>query len=120
MTSNFAECGAFLKTDPDLPAPDVQVQLVVALADNHSRTRHVGHGFTCHVCLLRPKSRGFVALQSPDPAAAPLIDPRFFDDPDDPETMVYGFKLTRRILDAPPPAAGSHRGPARSAPRPGP
>ena len=105
MTSNFAECGAFLKTDPDLPAPDVQVQLVVALADNHSRTRHFGHGFACHVCLLRPKSRGFVALQNADPAAAPLIDPRFFDDPDDLETMVKGFKLTRRILDAPPLAA---------------
>lgn len=105
MTTNFAECGAFLKTDVGLPAPDVQVQLVVALADNHSRTRHLGHGFTCHVCLLRPKSRGFVALQSPDPAAAPLIDPRFLDDPDDLETMVKGFKLTRQILDAPALAA---------------
>ena len=105
MTTNFAECGAFLKTGSELPAPDVQVQLVVALADNHSRTRHLGHGFTCHVCLLRPKSRGLVTLQSPDPAAAPLIDPRFFDDPDDLETMVKGFKLTRQILDAPALAA---------------
>jgi choline dehydrogenase-like flavoprotein len=109
LTSNFAECGAFLKTDPALPAPDVQVQLVVALADNHSRTRHLGHGFTCHVCLLRPRSRGFVALQSPDPAAAPKIDPRFFDDPEDLEVMVAGFKLTRRILDAPALAAARTR-----------
>jgi choline dehydrogenase-like flavoprotein len=79
----------------------VQVQLVVALADNHSRTRHLGHGFTCHVCLLRPKSRGLVSLQSSDPTAAPKIDPRFFEDPDDLDVMVKGFRLTRRILDAP-------------------
>jgi choline dehydrogenase-like flavoprotein len=109
LTSNFAECGAFLKTDPDLPAPDVQVQLVVALADNHSRTRHLGHGFTCHVCLLRPKSRGLVSLQSPDPTVAPKIDPRFFEDPDDLDVMVKGFRLTRRILDAPALAAARTR-----------
>src|SRR6266851_4547152 len=109
MTTNFAECGAFLKTGSELPAPNVQVQLVVALADNHSRTRHLGHGFTCHVCLLRPKSRGSVSLQSADPAAAPKIDPRFFDDPEDLEAMVAGFRLTRRILDAPALAAARTR-----------
>jgi choline dehydrogenase-like flavoprotein len=105
LTSNFAECGAFLKTEPDLPAPDIQVHLVVGIADNHSRTRHLGHGFTCHVCLLRPKSRGSVSLESADPAAPPRIDPKFYDDPADLKTMVKGFKLTRRILDAPALAA---------------
>jgi choline dehydrogenase-like flavoprotein len=109
MTSNFAECGGFLKTDPKLPAPDLQLHLVVAIVDNHSRTRHLGHGFTFHVCLLRPKSRGIVALQSKDPAAAPKIDPRFLEDPDDVEVMVKGFKLTRRILDAPALAAAKTR-----------
>ena len=109
MTSNFAECGGFLKTDPKLPAPDLQLHLVVAIVDNHSRTRHLGHGFTFHVCLLRPKSRGIVALQSKDPAAAPKIDPRFLEDPDDVEVMVKGFKLTRRILDAPALAAANTR-----------
>ena len=101
MTTNFAECGGFLKTEPTLPAPDIQLHLVVGLVDNHSRTRHLGRGFSLHVCLLRPKSRGLVALASADPDAAPMIDPKFFDHPDDIEVMVKAFKLARRIVDAP-------------------
>jgi len=102
VTSNIAECGGFLKTDPDLPVPDIQLHFSMGMADNHGRTRHLGHGFGCHVCLLRPKSRGTVMLGSADPAAAPRIDPKFYDHPDDIEVMVKGFKITRRIMDAEP------------------
>ena len=101
MTSNFAECGGFLKTRPDLDMPDIQLHFGMAMADDHGRKRHRGTGFTCHVCLLRPKSRGSVALGSADPFAAPVIDPNFFGDPDDLETMVAGFKTTRRLMETP-------------------
>src|ERR1700716_1976197 len=101
MTSNFAECGGFLKTRPDLDIPDIQLHFGMPLADDHGRKRHGGTGFSCHVCLLRPKSRGSVALASADPLAAPLIDPNFFGDAADLETMVAGFKITRRLLDTP-------------------
>ena len=101
MTSNFAECGGFLKTRPNLDVPDIQLHFGMALADDHGRKRHRGAGFTCHVCLLRPKSRGHVALASADPLAAPLIDPNFFGDPADLETMVAGYKTTRRLMETP-------------------
>jgi choline dehydrogenase-like flavoprotein len=101
MTSNFAECGGFLKTRPDLDIPDIQLHFGMAMADDHGRKRHNGTGFTCHVCLLRPKSRGEVTLGSADPLAAPLIDPNFFGDPADLETMVAGFKTTRRLMETP-------------------
>ena len=92
MTSNFAECGGFLKTRPDLAVPDIQLHFVMAMVENHGRKRHWGHGYSCHVCLLRPKSRGSVALASADPLAPPLIDPNFFGDPKRLEAMVAGFK----------------------------
>lgn len=101
MTSNFAECGGFLKTRPDLDIPDIQLHFGMALADDHGRKRHKGAGFTCHVCLLRPKSRGEVTLGSADPLAAPLIDPNFFGEAADLETMVAGFKTTRRLMETP-------------------
>ncbi|MBA7480017.1 Alcohol dehydrogenase [acceptor] [subsurface metagenome] len=101
MTSNFAECGGFLKTRPDLDIPDIQLHFGMAMADDHGRKRHNGTGFTCHVCLLRPKSRGEVTLGSADPMAAPLIDPNFFGDPADLETMVAGYKTTRRLMETP-------------------
>jgi choline dehydrogenase-like flavoprotein len=101
VTSNFAECGGFLKTRPDLDIPDIQLHFGMALADDHGRKRHRGTGFTCHVCLLRPKSRGAVTIGSADPFAPPVIDPNFFGDPDDLETMVAGFKTTRRLMETP-------------------
>lgn len=105
LTSNLAEAGGFLKTDPALPMPDIQLHFVVGKAIDHGRYMRPGHGFSCHVCVLRPKSRGHVGLQSADPAATPLIDPKFFDDPADLEALVKGFRLTRRILEAPALAA---------------
>ncbi|MBN3820488.1 glucose-methanol-choline oxidoreductase, partial [Paraburkholderia sp. Se-20369] len=101
LTSNFAEGGGFLKTRAELDAPDIQLHFVVALVDDHARRLHLGHGMSCHVCLLRPHSRGAVTLQSADPLAAPRIDPAFFDDPRDLDDMVEGFKLTRRLMQAP-------------------
>jgi len=101
ITSNLAEAGGFLKTSPTLSVPDIQLHFVVGKAVDHGRDRSLGHGFSCHVCLLRPKSRGYVALQSADPSAPPLIDPKFLDDPVDLERMVKGFRLTRRILESP-------------------
>ncbi len=101
LTTNYAEGGGFLKTRPDLDAPDIQLHFVVAVVDNHGRTLHRGHGFSCHVCLLRPKSRGSVRLKGRQITSAPLIDPAFLDDPADLETMVQGYKLTEKLMQAP-------------------
>jgi choline dehydrogenase-like flavoprotein len=101
MTSNGAEGGGFLRRFPDSPAPEFQLHFVVGMIDNHARKLHMGHGYSCHICLLRPKSVGTLALASADPFAAPSIDPKFFDHPDDLDAMVDGFKLTRKIMDAP-------------------
>jgi choline dehydrogenase-like flavoprotein len=101
MTSNFAECGGFLKTRPDLDVPDIQLHFGMAMVDDHGRKRRWGRGFSCHVCLLRPKSRGSVSLASADPTQSPLIDPNFLGHADDVESMVAGYKTTRRLMEAP-------------------
>lgn len=101
LASNIAECGAFLKTAPDLNAPDLQLHFGFAVVIDHGRTFHWGTGFSCHVSLLTPESRGSVTLRSPDPMQPPDIDPNFLAVPEDLERMVKGFKLTRRLMDAP-------------------
>jgi choline dehydrogenase-like flavoprotein len=105
LTTNFAEAGGFAKSAPGLERPDLQLHFVIGIIDNHNRTLHLGHGLSCHVCVLRPKSRGTVRLASPDARDAPLIDPRFLTEPEDLAALVRGFKLVRRILDAPALAA---------------
>jgi choline dehydrogenase-like flavoprotein len=101
VATNFAEAGGFLKTSPNMAVPDIQLHFVVAIVEDHARRLRAAHGFSCHVCLLRPRSRGAIKLAGNDPHAAPLIDPNFLGHPDDVEDMVAGFKLTRRLLDAP-------------------
>jgi len=100
-TSNFAEVGAFVKSSEDKDIPDIQLHLVTGLVDDHGRKAHYVKGLSCHVCLLRPRSKGTIQLASADPEAAPLIDPGFLQDPQDMEDLLEGFKITRRIMQAP-------------------
>ena len=101
LTSNLAEAGGFLKTDPREAEPDVQLHFLPALVDNHGDKKHLGGGFSCHVCVLRPKSRGEVLLGSSDPAAAPVIDPNFLSDADDLRRLMKGARQVFRIMEAP-------------------
>ncbi|KAB2911668.1 MAG: glucose-methanol-choline oxidoreductase [Hyphomicrobiaceae bacterium] len=102
LTTNFAESGGFIKTDPALPRPDIQLHFVVGLVDDHARKKHFGTGYSLHICVLRPKSRGSVGLKDADPASPPRIDPQFLSDAADMETLLKGTKIGRRIMEAPP------------------
>ncbi|MCI4440422.1 choline dehydrogenase [Tibeticola sp.] len=101
LTTNFAEAGGFIKSDAAEPIPDLQLHFVIGKLVDHGRKTVFGHGFSCHVCVLRPRSRGSLRLASADPRAAPLIDPAFLQDPDDLRRMVLGFKQMRDILNRP-------------------
>ena len=109
LTTNYAEAGGFIKSQPSEPIPDLQLHFVIGKLLNHGRTTTLGNGFSCHVCLQRPHSRGHVRLASKDPFATPLIDPNFLGDRDDMERLIRGFKLMRNILSQPALAAAQGR-----------
>ena len=98
LTTNFAETGGFIKSQASEATPDLQLHFVIGKLVNHGRTTTFGHGFSCHVCLLRPVSRGSVKLASKDPNDAPLIDPNFLGERDDMDRLMRGFKIMRNIL----------------------
>ena len=102
ISSTLSEAGGFLKTDQSLDRPDIQHHFVIGLIDDHLRKLHYGYGYSCHVCLLRPYSRGTVSLASPEYNDAPLINPNFLNDDRDVHTLVKGAKMTQNILDTPP------------------
>ncbi len=101
LTTNFAEAGGFIKSGPDEAIPDLQLHFVVGKLVDHGRKSVLGHGYSCHVCLLRPRSRGSLRLASADPQVSPLIDPAFLQDPDDTARLVRGFQVMRRLLQQP-------------------
>jgi choline dehydrogenase-like flavoprotein len=101
LTTNFAEAGGFIKSQPGEATPDLQLHFVIGKLVDHGRKTVFGHGYSSHVCLLRPKSRGSLRLASADPMAAPLIDLNFLGERDDVDRLVRGVKLMRRILQQP-------------------
>ena len=109
IASTITECGSFFKTDPSLDRPDVQNHFVISIVDDHARKLHWGYGYSCHVCVLRPYSRGEVFLKSADPFAAPGIDPKFLSDERDLQTLIRGAKMTRAMLEAPAIAKYKHK-----------
>ena len=102
LTSPLAEAGGFAKTAPSVEVPDVQFHFVPAVLEDHGRTKVKIAGFSCHVCVLRPESRGTVRLSGPRAKHAPLIDPQFLTDDRDLAVLKRGVRLMRRICEAAP------------------
>ena len=102
FASPMAEAGAFLRSHPDLARPDLQLHFVIGIVDDHMRRIHLSDGYSAHVCVLRPHSRGHVGLTDADPASSPRIDPAYLSDPRDLATLMAGVRLTEQILEAAP------------------
>ncbi|MFP5383022.1 MAG: GMC family oxidoreductase, partial [Gammaproteobacteria bacterium] len=106
--SNGLEAGAFVKTDPSLDIPDVQMHFIPAFMLDHAREVGPGHGYMLHACQLRPRSKGYIGLSSADPYAAPLIQPNYLSDPYDTGVLVKAVKMAREIFAQP--AFDAYRG----------
>ena len=102
FASPFAEGGAFLKSEPGLDRPDLQLHLVVGIVDDHMRKLHFKYGYSGHICILRPHSKGTVGLTSAKPGAPPRIDPQYLSDPRDLALMMKAARQMEDIMTAPP------------------
>ncbi|HTY93910.1 MAG TPA: GMC family oxidoreductase N-terminal domain-containing protein [Steroidobacteraceae bacterium] len=101
FASNVFESVAFLKTLAGLDRPDVQFVFQPAARPRPPFPLPVGHGFAISPVSLYPQSRGTVTLASPDPHAAPAIDPALLCVAEDIKPLIRAIKLARRILGAP-------------------
>jgi len=92
---------SFLKTDDTLDLPDIQMHFIGSLLKDHGKTRPDSHAFSNHVCMLRPESRGYIALKSLDPNVQPIIQPNYFATQKDRDTLIKGVKISREIMNQP-------------------
>ena len=104
------EAGAFLKTRPELVAPDIQLHFMPALektANLHfpnpfkREPVEANHGLTVRVGPIVPESRGTVTLRSADPAAPPRIQPNYLESAADLRTMIAGVRMVRDLMGQP-------------------
>jgi len=101
--SNVAEAGGFVRTRLATDErPDVQLHFVPAQLDDHGRNRLPGHGFTVHACVLRPRSRGRIALRSARPEDSPRIHARYLTEAFDLDVLIEAVCVSREILHAGP------------------
>ncbi len=106
LTTNAAEGGGFVKSDPAQAIPDLQYHFTPATLDDHGRNLSraaftlFGHGYALHVCDLRPKSRGHIGLTSNNPRDPARIEPNYLSHPDDMATLEKGVKEARKLLAA--------------------
>ena len=118
MTTFPYEAGAFLKTRPDLIAPDVQLHFMPALektANLHfpnpfrrAAAVEAVHGLAIRVGPLVAESRGTITLRSADPAEPPRIQPNYLERDADRKTMIAGVRIVRDIMGQP--ALAAYRG----------
>ncbi len=107
MNMPAAEVCIYCKSAPSLSRPDIQFHCLPVTGDLDLKMRenrqqaHKAPGMTLAPCQLRPKSRGHLTLASPDPRAAPLIDPNYLAHEEDWRILLAGVEWARRIAAAP-------------------
>lgn len=105
-TTQYWEVGLFAKSVPASPLPDLMLHFGVVPFDWHtlpSGYPTAAHGFSMTPNVTRAKSEGIVRLRSPHPNDPPLIDCRYFTDPEgyDEALLLAGLKLARTIAGQP-------------------
>jgi len=104
LTSNVGEAYGFVRSRDDLDLPDIELIWAPApFFDQGIGEPYTGHAIATGPILLKPRSSGTITLRSADPAAKPIIDPRYLSDPDgiDRHAMMAGLRVTATIAGSP-------------------
>jgi len=102
FTTNIAQSGGFVRSEPGLPAPDIQWHVLPVPYRNGGLSDPSDRGMSVLVTLADVRSRGRISLRSADPRHKPVIDPAYLSDPADTEALVRGVGMARAIADARP------------------
>lgn len=110
LSRSMCEVGAFLRSSAELETPDLQVHVVpVMFHDSGYDLRPAfRHGYTLHVCLLRPQARGQIKLAATKQGYQPLIEYRFLQHAADQQALISGVRQLHQIMQQP--AAEAYNG----------
>ena len=101
MTMAPSQLGAFTRSDPSRETPNLQYHVQPLTLPKFGEPLDPFPAFTASVCNLRPSSRGWVRIQSPDPLAHPEIRPNYLATEDDRRVAADAVRVTRRIVGMP-------------------
>jgi choline dehydrogenase len=98
LTMAPSQLGAFLKSDPSQPTPNLELHVQPLSLDKFGDPLHPFPAFTASVCNLRPTSRGHIRIKSPDPRAYPAITLNYLSTPVDQSIAAQSLRVIRSIV----------------------
>ena len=98
LTMAPSQLGAFLKSDPSQPTPNLEFHVQPLSLDKFGDPLHPFPAFTASVCNLRPTSRGHIRIKSPDPRAYPAITLNYLSTPGDQRIAAQSLRVIRSIV----------------------
>ena len=101
LTMAPSQLGLFTRSDPDQARANLQYHVQPLSLDRFGEPLHRFPAFTASVTNVRPSSRGFVKLRSPNPAEAPAIKPNYLSTDEDRRIAASSIRLTRHIVAQP-------------------
>ena len=101
MSMAPSQLGAFTRSSPDQPYPNIEYHVQPLSLDAFGEPLHNFPAFTASVCNLNPTSRGSVTLTSPNFADAPKIAPNYLSTAEDRKVAADSLRVTRRIAAQP-------------------
>ena len=101
MSMAPSQLGAFTRSDPSQPWPNLQYHVQPLSLDAFGQPLHDFDAITASVCNLNPTSRGSVRIRSADYRDAPAIAPNYLSTPEDRQIAADSLRVTRRILAQP-------------------
>ncbi len=101
LTMPPSQLGAFAKSDPAQTSPNIEWHVQPLSLDKFGDPLHSFPAITPSVCNLRPTSRGWVRITSPDQDVHPEIKVNYLATPEDQKVAADGMRFTRRVMAAP-------------------
>jgi choline dehydrogenase-like flavoprotein len=101
LTSNGPESGGFVRTRPELTAPDVVYMTAPVMFVDSGLGFPTAHALSTGPIVLNQRSRGSVLLASDDPTAKPRISHNYYADEADLDTAVAGVRIGMEIARQP-------------------
>jgi choline dehydrogenase-like flavoprotein len=101
LTTNYPEAGGYFRSDPDLPAPDLEFHFSGSLFFDEGLTAPSDHGYCFGPVVIKPTSRGTVRLRTPMPDSKPLVASNFLTTDEDRRTILMGLRIALEIAAQP-------------------
>jgi len=101
MSMAPSQLGAFTRSSPDKPYPNIEYHVQPLSLDAFGEPLHSFPAFTASVCNLNPTSRGTVNIKSNRFEDAPAIAPNYLSTDEDRKVAADSLRITRKIVSQP-------------------